>query len=50
MKIFFPRNIGLILTKILTKRSWVKGMQVHSNEVPLHFAKGDSNYEAKILC
>ena len=50
MKIFFPTNIGLILPKILTKRSWVKGIQVHSNQVSRHFAKGDSNYTAKLLC
>jgi hypothetical protein len=32
LKIFFSRTTGPILTRLGTNHSWVKGIEVHSNE------------------
>ena len=40
---FFSRTTGLILAKIGTKHSWVKGIQVCSNEGMFPFPRGDQN-------
>ena len=42
--IFFSRTAGPISTKLGTKHSWVKGIQVCPNEGPRPFPRGD-NYE-----
>ena len=44
LKIFFSRTTLPISTKLGTKYSWVKGIQVYSNEGPRPFPRGD-NYE-----
>ena len=48
LKIFFPRNTGLISTELYTKHLYVKGIQVSSNEGPHLFPKGDNNEASKI--
>ena len=48
LKIFISRSTGPILTKLGVKHSWVKGIQVYSNEGLCPFLRG-YNYEiAKI--
>ena len=41
-KIFFFRTTGPISTKLVTKHSWVKGIQVCSNEGPSPFPRASS--------
>ena len=44
LKLFFSRTTKPITTKICTKHSWAKGIQVFTNEGPHPFPGGD-NYE-----
>ena len=47
-KIFFSRTTKPISTKLGTKHSWVKGIQVWSNEGPRPFPRGDNCEIVKI--
>ena len=46
----FSRTTGPILTKLVTKYSWVKRFQICSNEEPHHFPRKDNTLIAKIYC
>ena len=46
--IFFSRTTGTISTKLGTKYSWVKGIQVCSNEGPCPYPRGDNYKTTKI--
>ena len=48
LKLFFPRTIGPILTKLGTKYPWVKKFQIYSHEGPRLFPRGDMYEIAKI--
>ena len=48
-KIFFYRTTGQILTKLGTKYSWVKGIQVCSNEGPRPIPRGDNSKKYEML-
>ena len=43
LKFFFYRTTGLILSKLGTKHSWMKGIQVYSNEGPRPFPRGNNS-------
>ena len=45
---FFSRTTEPISTKLGTKHTWVKGIQVCSNDGPYPFPRGDNYKIAKI--